>query len=62
MVIRKEIRMRSAEANQYYAGGSGFPDFIIFSLDMLKYGERELKVSGYFNNEWKLGDDFVVIH
>lgn len=52
--------MRSAEANQYYAGGSGFPDFMIFSLDMLKYGEIGLKVAGYYNNEWKLGDDFTL--
>jgi dienelactone hydrolase len=51
--------MRSAEANQYYAGGSGFPDYMIFSLDMLKYGEKGLKVAGYFNNEWKLSDDFA---
>jgi dienelactone hydrolase len=53
--------MRSAEANQYYAGGSGFPDFMIFSLDMLKYGEKGLKVAGYFNNEWKLNDDFASV-
>ena len=52
--------MRSAEANQYYAGGSGFPDFMIFSLDMLKYGEKGLKVAGYFNNNWELSDDIAI--
>lgn len=49
--------MRAAEANQYYAGGSGFPDFMIFSLDMLSKGESGLKAAGYFNNQWELGKD-----
>jgi len=33
--------MNAAIANQYFAGASGFPDFMIFTLDMLKSGASE---------------------
>lgn len=46
--------MRAAEANQYFAGGSGFPDYMIFSLDMLEQGEKAIKAAGYFTNDWKI--------
>lgn len=46
--------MRAAEANQYFAGGSGFPDFIIFRLGMLQSGASEVKFTGFFDNNWKL--------
>lgn len=52
--------MRAAEANQYFAGGSGFPDFMIFSLDMLEKGETAVKSTGYFNNKWQLGNDKTI--
>ena len=52
--------MRAAEANQYFAGGSGFPDFMIFSLDMLEKGETAVKATGYFNNKWQLGKDMTL--
>jgi hypothetical protein len=51
--------MHAANANQYFAGGSGFPDFIIFSADMPLNGEKALKAAGFYNNQWKLGDDWV---
>jgi dienelactone hydrolase len=51
--------MRAAEANQYFAGGSGFPDYMIFSLDMLSKGEAGVKAAGYFSNQWKLENDRV---
>ncbi|MFN5641668.1 MAG: alpha/beta hydrolase-fold protein [Sphingobacteriales bacterium] len=50
--------MRAADANQYFSGGSGFPDFMIFSLDMLKQGDKAIKAAGYFNNRWELGNDW----
>lgn len=50
--------MRAADANQYLAGGSGFPDFMIFSIDMLKQGDKAIKAAGYFNNKWELGNDW----
>ncbi|MEO6730256.1 MAG: alpha/beta hydrolase-fold protein [Ferruginibacter sp.] len=46
--------MQAALANQYFAGASGFPDFMIFSLDMLRSGVNGIKMAGFFDNEWKL--------
>ena len=46
--------MNAANANQYFAGASGFPDFMIYSLDMLKKGPSEIKLAGFFDNDWKL--------
>ncbi len=51
--------MKAAYANQYFAGGSGFPDFMIFSIDMLKDGSSAVKLAGFFNNQWKLDGDYV---
>ena len=45
--------MNAALANQYFAGASGFPDFMIFSLDMLQVGANAIKMAGFFDNEWK---------
>lgn len=46
--------MQAAYANQYFAGGSGFPDFMIFSNDMLKKGAAGVKLAGFFDNTWRL--------
>ncbi|WP_343692816.1 prolyl oligopeptidase family serine peptidase [Chitinophaga sp.] len=46
--------MKAAEANQYFAGGSGFPDYMIFSAGLLKGKETEVKTAGFYDNEWKL--------
>lgn len=46
--------MKAADANQYFAGGSGFPDFMIFGLDMLKDGSRGIRMAGFFDNDWSL--------
>ena len=51
--------MKAAYANQYFAGGSGFPDFMIFSADMLKDGSKAVKLAGFFDNQWKLKGDYV---
>ncbi len=52
--------MRAANANQYFAGASGFPDFMIFSLEMLKSGNSATKMAGFFDNNWKLaGTDII---
>lgn len=45
---------QAAYANQYFAGASGFPDYMIFSFDMLKEGAKALKLTGFFDNDWKL--------
>ena len=41
-------------ANQYFAGGSGFPDFMIFTLAMLNKGDSQIKLAGFFDNDWRL--------
>lgn len=46
--------MHAAFANQYFAGASGYPDFMIFSLDMLHAGANAIKLAGFFDNEWKI--------
>lgn len=45
--------MKAANANQYFAGGSGFPDFMIFRLDMLKQGNSAIEAVGFWGNDWK---------
>jgi pimeloyl-ACP methyl ester carboxylesterase len=52
--------MKAANANQYFAGASGFPDFMIFDIDMVKSGSMGVKYTGFFDNNWKLNvADFV---
>lgn len=46
--------MKAANANQYFAGASGFPDFMIFRLGMLQSGAGGVEMSGFFDNDWKL--------
>jgi hypothetical protein len=45
---------QAANANQYFSGGSGFPDMMIFSADMLKNGSKEVKMAGFFGNDWSV--------
>jgi dienelactone hydrolase len=49
--------MNAASANQYFAGGSGFPDYMIFTIDMLKDGVDGVKMAGFFDNHWKLATE-----
>lgn len=46
--------MNAANANQYFAGGSGFPDYMIFRLDMLRDGSRAIELAGFFDNNWQM--------
>ena len=46
--------IKAAYANQYFAGGSGFPDFMIFNSDMLKGDDKGIKLAGFFDHQWKL--------
>ncbi len=45
--------MMAASGNQYFAGGSGFPDFMIFQSDMLLHGADSVLSIGFFDNNWK---------
>jgi poly(3-hydroxybutyrate) depolymerase len=46
--------MNAANANQYFAGASGFPDFMIYSIDMLRSGQSQVKMAGFYDQDWKL--------
>jgi len=49
--------MAAANANQYFAGGSGFPDYMIFRLQMLQTGAAGMLKAGFFDNDWQLNAD-----
>ncbi|GAB3272312.1 alpha/beta hydrolase [Larkinella harenae] len=46
--------LKAADANQYFAAGSGFPDYMIFGLEMVKDGIKGVRKAGFFNNNWQL--------
>ncbi|MFT3936010.1 MAG: alpha/beta hydrolase-fold protein [Chitinophagaceae bacterium] len=52
--------MMATNANQYFAGASGFPDFMIFSLSMLQAGSSGIKMTGFFDNDWKIAASEMV--
>lgn len=54
--------MRAASANQYFAGASGFPDFMIFGLDMVRDGSRGIRMAGFFTNTWTLTPEQYVVN
>jgi pimeloyl-ACP methyl ester carboxylesterase len=53
--------MNAAFANQYFAGGSGFPDFMVFRLGMLSGAANGVQLVGFFNNQWKLDSGEMVV-
>jgi hypothetical protein len=53
--------MNAAFANQYFAGGSGFPDFMVFRLGMLTAAPDSVKMVGFFNNQWKLDPAEMIV-
>jgi hypothetical protein len=46
--------MKATNANQYFSGGSGFPDFMIFSNAMLQDGVKGVKMAGFYDNNWTI--------
>ncbi len=46
--------MKAANANQYFAGGSGFPDIMVFRLKMLNEGVGQVAYAGFYDNNWRL--------
>ncbi len=52
--------MLATESNQYFTGGSGFPDYFIFSTEMLKSGTKGVKLAGFFDNNWQVTKEDVV--
>ncbi len=49
--------MRAATANQYFAGGSGFPDYLFFGLDMLANGADAIVDAGFYDNDWRISNN-----
>lgn len=54
------IGMKAAYANQYFAGASGFPDFMIYDARMLMTGVDEVKMAGFYDNQWKLSAEEMI--
>jgi hypothetical protein len=54
--------MFAANANQYFAGASGFPDFMVFRPGMLQSGVSEIKLAGFFDNNWRLASDNFIFN
>jgi pimeloyl-ACP methyl ester carboxylesterase len=52
--------MKAADANQYFAGGSGFADFMLFRTDMLTKGIAGVMMAGFFDNNWLLSNQEFV--
>ncbi len=56
-----KVGMQATNANQYFAGGSGFPDLMIYSAEMLEKGFKGVKMAGFFGNDWSVEKgDFVI--
>ncbi len=46
--------MNAVNANQYFTGGSGFADIMVFRLGMLKEGIGQLVHASFYDNQWKV--------
>lgn len=46
--------MKSLALNDYFLNRTGFPDLLVFSVEWLKNGAEEIKVSGFFGNDWSI--------
>jgi predicted esterase len=56
-----KMGMQATNANQYFAGGSGFPDLMIYAADMLEKGFKGVKMAGFFGNDWSVEKGEFVI-
>lgn len=48
--------MKATYPNDYISGITGFPDLLIFNVDILKEGIHGIQVSGFFGNDWSVED------
>jgi predicted esterase len=46
--------MNAANANQYFTGGSGFADVMVFRLGMLKDGINQVVHASFYDNQWNV--------
>ncbi|RZK80843.1 MAG: alpha/beta hydrolase [Pedobacter sp.] len=54
------LGMNAVTANQYFTGGSGFPDIMIYRISMLKDGIDGVEYAGFFDNNWKINDSNII--
>jgi hypothetical protein len=47
---------RSGDRMALFTSGVAYPDWTIFSADVLKKGVKGVKACGFFSNDWKLSD------
>lgn len=53
--------MKATYTNDYFSGITGYPDLLIFNVDMVRDGLKAMKISGFFGNDWSIdGGDFVI--
>jgi len=52
--------MKAANGNQYFAGASGFPDFMIYKSTMLQSGATGVELAGFFDNNWRMDEANMV--
>ncbi|WP_308198997.1 prolyl oligopeptidase family serine peptidase [Chitinophaga sedimenti] len=52
--------MKAAYANQYFAGASGFADFMVYSAKMLETGAAGVKLAGFYDHAWQLSPSEMV--
>ncbi|MEM9141732.1 MAG: prolyl oligopeptidase family serine peptidase [Bacteroidota bacterium] len=45
---------RAVTPNRYFVSGTGFPDFMLFSPEMMDTGFDGIKAAGYFGNDWSI--------
>lgn len=53
-----EKGMKATFANDYFSGVNGYPDLLIFKNNILKDGLDGIVVSGFFDNDWGIGEEF----
>ncbi|MBE0662250.1 MAG: prolyl oligopeptidase family serine peptidase [Bacteroidales bacterium] len=52
--------MKALYPNDYFSGITGFPDLMIFDVDLIKESLGSVIVSGFFGNDWSVeGGEFV---
>lgn len=51
--------MKATFPNDYFSGVNGYPDLVLFNHQWLKGGFEGIQVTGFFNNDWSIGEHFA---
>ena len=49
--------LRSGDRMALFTSGVAYPDWTVFSADVMKKGVKGVKGCGYFTNDWNLSSD-----